>query len=76
MFKFRAKKTPTSLSVAQISQYRHGNDDLIELHSVVKSYQTAAGEFTALRSVDLCVDAGEFVAVVGKSGSGKSTLTT
>jgi ABC-type lipoprotein export system ATPase subunit len=47
---------------------------LIELSQVVKQYQTAAGPFSALKGVDLRVDTGEFVAVVGKSGSGKSTL--
>jgi putative ABC transport system ATP-binding protein len=41
---------------------------------VVKSYQTAAGPFTALVGVDLRVGTGEFVSIVGKSGSGKSTL--
>jgi putative ABC transport system ATP-binding protein len=74
VFRFRAKNTPSGISRVQATQYRHGNDDLIELRSVVKSYQTAAGEFTALRGVTLQVDRGEFVAVVGKSGSGKSTL--
>jgi putative ABC transport system ATP-binding protein len=47
---------------------------LIDLRHVVKTYANGAGSFTALRSIDLQVSAGEFIAVVGKSGSGKSTL--
>jgi putative ABC transport system ATP-binding protein len=47
---------------------------LIELHGVMKEYETAAGRFPALRGIDLRVDAGQFVAVVGRSGSGKTTL--
>jgi ABC-type lipoprotein export system ATPase subunit len=47
---------------------------LIDLHQVEKTYQSAAGSFTALKRVDLAIDRGEFVAIIGKSGSGKSTL--
>ncbi len=54
--------------------YRHGNRHLIELRHVLKNYKTPAGDFTALKGVDISLDQGEFVAVIGKSGSGKSTL--
>src|SRR5258706_8020653 len=50
------------------------NAHLIDLHQVEKTYQSAAGSFTALKRVDLQIDRGEFVAIIGKSGSGKSTL--
>jgi len=46
----------------------------VRLEDVTKTYHTAAGDFTALKSIDLTINPGEFVAVVGKSGSGKSTL--
>ena len=46
----------------------------VEISAVRKVYVTGAGEFEALKGVDLQVPAGEFAAVVGKSGSGKSTL--
>jgi putative ABC transport system ATP-binding protein len=48
----------------------------LELHGVSKVYGEGAAEVHALRGVDLSVDAGALVAVMGPSGSGKSTLLT
>ena len=49
-------------------------EGLIELRGIKKAYRTPAGDFYALKGIDLEVRPGEFVAVVGKSGAGKSTL--
>ena len=46
----------------------------IHLENVVKTYITPAGDFTALKGIDLEIGYGQFVSLVGKSGSGKSTL--
>jgi ABC-type lipoprotein export system ATPase subunit len=49
-------------------------DSIIELRDISKVYKTAAGPFTALKNINLDIDTGEFISIVGKSGSGKSTL--
>lgn len=51
-----------------------GSDELIQMRDVVKTFKNAAGEFTVLHGIDLTINRGDFVAIVGKSGSGKSTL--
>src|SRR5687768_13164000 len=55
-------------------QTRNLDQPLIALRDVLKVYSTAAGEFDALKKVNMQVDAGEFVGIIGKSGAGKSTL--
>jgi len=61
--------------------YKLGNDqvethdaNLVDLREVVKTYRSSAGTFTALKGIDLRVETGAFVSIIGKSGSGKSTL--
>jgi ABC-type lipoprotein export system ATPase subunit len=53
---------------------RFGADALIVCANLVRIYKTAELEAVALQGLDLLVDRGEMIAVVGASGSGKSTL--
>ncbi len=50
--------------------------NMLELRGVSKTYGSGAAEVRALRGVDLTVEPGSMVAVMGPSGSGKSTLLT
>jgi putative ABC transport system ATP-binding protein len=50
------------------------NGPVIDLRRVVKTYATGALEVHALQGIELSIDRGEFVAIMGSSGSGKSTL--
>src|SRR5512132_2756144 len=46
----------------------------IDVRRLQKVYQTPGGDMLALKGIDVQVNRGEFVAVIGKSGSGKSTF--
>ena len=66
MFK-RKKPVPSAVTL-------DAHPHLIELTDVKKLFKTDAGDFLALKGINLTIGAGEFVGIVGKSGSGKSTL--
>ncbi|MFA6062068.1 MAG: ABC transporter ATP-binding protein [Gallionella sp.] len=50
------------------------NHPVIHITGLSKAYQTSAGLFPALKDVNLTIQTGEFVAIMGHSGSGKSTF--
>lgn len=50
------------------------SEPVIRVVGLGKTYPTAAGEFPALRGVNLSIGAGEYLAIMGPSGSGKSTF--
>ena len=64
-------RTKPKTGPGQVTDF--ASDSMIELRNVSKTYSTAAGDFTALKKVNMKIEAGEFVGIVGKSGAGKST---
>ena len=56
------------------SKRKNAMSDFIQFKQISKSFESAAGRFDALKSINLNIGQGEYLAVVGKSGSGKSTL--
>lgn len=63
-----------AISVPQRAHRPLADSPLIALDGVERVYRMGRVEYRALRGVDLSIEAGEMVAVVGPSGSGKSTI--
>ncbi len=66
----RAARDPES----RASNGNANHSPLIQVHGLRKSYQTSRGSLDLFEDLDLEVEAGELVAIVGQSGAGKSTL--
>lgn len=64
----------TSRKAVSVEHAMTSAEAMIDMHGIVKTFKSAAGEFTVLKGIDLTINRGEFVSIVGKSGSGKSTL--
>jgi ABC-type lipoprotein export system ATPase subunit len=63
-----------SQPVTTSSQNPRADLPLVELRDVSKVFKTSAGDYSALKKINLSYGIGEFAAIMGKSGSGKSTL--
>ncbi|MFC2054548.1 ABC transporter ATP-binding protein [Chloroflexota bacterium] len=59
---------------AEIIVNTNGNNHIVEIIDVVKSFPVGDGEVTVLKGLSLDVENGEFISIVGPSGNGKSTL--
>ncbi|MBI9047973.1 MAG: ATP-binding cassette domain-containing protein [Anaerolineaceae bacterium] len=73
MFQKFKKKEKEVAEIVQIEEPSPGAG-IVQICNLYKSYETAAGEFPVLKNLNIDIQPGEFVGIIGKSGSGKSTL--
>ncbi len=64
----------TRIEINATPTVHHQKTPAIILRNVEKVYENAAGKFVALKSINLQLNYGQFISIVGKSGCGKSTL--
>ena len=65
---------PVQQNKTKKQDLQHPKNYIIDLRQMQKDYVTPSGSFTALQDINLRIQTGEFVAIIGKSGSGKTTL--
>ena len=63
-----------SQSFSQIHSNQQNNKEIIRLTNVAKIFHTSFGDYPALKGIDLTIEPGNLICILGKSGSGKSTL--
>lgn len=65
---------PSAVFIDQSAGMTAPKKDFIAVHDVAMQFDTKSGSFLALQNIDLTVNKGEFVTLIGHSGCGKSTL--
>ena len=68
------QKTKSQIEIASRADKPEVDHRAIVLRNVDKVFESPAGKFQALKSINMQLNYGQFISIVGKSGSGKSTL--
>src|ERR1035438_1258751 len=72
-FPAAASEAPRTMQDSKLRPYDM-RDPIISIQDLEKTYQTARGALTLFRGLNLEIETGAMVAIVGQSGAGKSTL--